>query len=240
MVTIVTTSLMAPRLSLSQSVPAGIRTDTLRVAAPPGGAGGEVPPAVLLDAGERVAIWTAGATYIERVEAGRGPVAEASVGEAIARFGSSGWFALPQHPFVWTAPQPGELNFAVNAYPQHKLSGEVAVILVRLGPRGSTVQDAFEPPLLAIERDSGGARVRYTDRAGFGLDLKSLSFTVKTADGPEYRMAAWAEPGPEAIMLPLPPPGIELAPGVHSISVTITDWLGNSSPPASMVFDTSR
>jgi hypothetical protein len=50
-------------------------------------------------------------------------------------------------------------------------------------------------------------------------------------------MAPWSPIGPEATVLPLPPPGIALPPGIHRLSVTVTDRVGRDAPPATIVFD---
>ena len=170
------------------------------------------------------------------------PVEEAAPGEAIARFEGSGWFAWPAEPVVWTAPRDGVLEFALNLRPEH---GRAAAIdtaavhleIVRLGTAGSQVRRAFPPPVIALERVPGGFRARYRDRAGFGLDPMSLRITITTARGTSVRLRSWAPPGSESTMLPLPPPGLPLPPGIHALTATIEDRIGNAAPPARLAFD---
>lgn len=220
----------------AQTFPAGVPTERLEVDRPAGGAGSS-GASVALAEGERIAVRVAGAARAGDPDAAPAPVGEAALGEVVARFGASRWFAWPREPVVWTAPEAGELVFALNGRPSHRLEGEAEVVLARLGRPGMPPPVGFPPPAVTLERVASGIEVRYRDRAGFGLDVKTLRFVVRTARGIEYHLRSWVAPGAGATVLPLPPPGISLPPGIHTLSVTITDRLGGRAPPASLVFD---
>ena len=237
-------SLLLPRPATSQEIPTGIPRETLVVDRPAvaEGAGGgreaaavEVGPA--LAAGERIAVWTVGEAHAADPGAAPLPVGEARPGEVVARFSGGRWFAWPREPVIWTAPEPGRLDFALNGSSEHRLEGEADLVLVRLGGPGSAPPGACPPPSVTLERVAGGVEARDRDRAGFGLDLKTLRFTVETSRGVRIQMAPWAPVGRESTILPLPPPGIALPPGIHSLSVTVTDRVGRDAPPATIVFD---
>jgi hypothetical protein len=228
----------------AQEIPAGVARETLVVERPavgewPGG-GSEGPAGAggpTLAAGERIAVWVRGAARAADPDAAPLPVGEARPGEVVARFGGGRWFAWPEEPVVWTAPAPGRLEFALNGSTAHGLDGAADLVLVRLGGPGRVPPEAFPPPSITLERVTGGVEARYRDRGGFGLDPKTLRFTVETARGVRIQMAPWSPVGPEATVLPLPPPGIPLTPGIHRLSVTVTDRVGRDAPPAAIVFD---
>lgn len=232
------------RTSPAQEIPSGVARESLVVDRPavgewpgggsqdPAGAGGPT-----LAAGERIAVWVRGAARAADPEAAPLPVGEARPGEVVARFAGSRWFAWPGEPVVWTAPAPGRLDFALNGSTAHELDGAAELVLIRLGGPGSPPPEGFLPPAVSLERVTGGVEARYRDRAGFGLDSKTLRFTVETARGVRIQMAPWAPVGAEATVLPLPPPGIALPPGIHRLSVTVTDRVGRDAPPATIVFD---
>lgn len=221
----------------AQGLPDGLAADTLRVAATTSPDHRAVSYATALAAGDRLAVWIRNDVQVGDPAAGRGPVADAAPGEVIARFGGSGWFAWPTRPVIWTAPGAGALAFAINGHAAHRLEGAARLIIAPLGATGSGRERAFPPPRIALERVAGGVRASYSDGAGFGLDRRSLAATVTTAHGTVYRLAAWGVTGATESVLTLPPPGIPLPAGVHTLSVTIADRLGNPSPPATMAFD---
>lgn len=230
--------------SPAQVIPSGVERETLVVDRPalgewPGGGwagpAGEGGPTLM--AGERIAVWTRGAARADDAGAGPLPVAEAASGEVVARFAGGRWFAWPREPVVWTAPAAGRLDFALNGSTAHELEGEAQVTLVRLGGPGSAPPEVFPAPSVTLERVADGIEARYRDRGGFGLDVKTLRFTVETEREDRIQMAPWAPVGREATVLPLPPPGIALPPGIHRLSVTITDRVGRDAPPATIVFD---
>lgn len=190
--------------------------------------------------GERIAVWVEGRARAEDPGAAPVPVGEAALGEVVARFGGGRWFAWPREPVVWTAPGTGQLVFALNGHPSHRLDGDADVALVRLGRPGEAPPEGFAAPAVTLERTSGGIRVRYRDRAGFGLDVKTLRFVLVTSRGIRYHLAPWVPPGPGLTALPLPPPDIPLPPGIHTLSVTITDRVGTEAAPASLVFDATQ
>ena len=155
----------------------------------------------------------------------------------IARFGASGAFAWPRRPTVWIAPAAGALAFDVNAYPAHRARGSAEVAVLRLGPLGSVPPAGFEAPILQLDRVDGGARARWSDRAGFGVEPASLTLELTTSHGTRYRLGPWVRPGASEVTLPLPPPGLVLPPGIHTLTATIEDRLGTQSPPSTVRFD---
>jgi hypothetical protein len=236
--------LALPRTSPAQEIPSDVARETLVVDRPavgewPGGSweapAGEGGPT--LAAGERIAVWVRGAARAADPGAAPLPVGEALPGEVVARFAGGRWFAWPGEPVIWTAPAPGRLDFALNGSTAHELDGTSDVVLVRLGGPETSPPEAFPAPFVALERVTGGVEARYRDRAGFGLDSRTLRFTVETSRGVRIQMAPWAPIGKEATVLPLPPPGVALPPGIHRLSVTVTDRVGRDSPPATIVFD---
>ena len=201
-------------------------------------AAGEAAPAVSLAPGERIAVWVDSEVEVANRGAGPGPVKDAAVGEVIARFGTSGAFAWPRRPVVWIAPAAGALAFDVNAYPAHRARGSAAVAVLRLGRLGAAPPPGFERPILQLERVSGAVRARWVDRAGFGIEPASLTLELTTSHGTVYELGPWVRPGPDGVTLPLPPTGLRLPPGVHTLTATIEDRLGGESPPATLRFDT--
>lgn len=226
----------APGLVRAQNggTAATARPDTLVVSA-----GAAAPaPAVNLAAGERIAVWVKSDVEVGDLDVGPGPVGEAAVGEVIARFATSGAFAWPREPVVWIAPSAGALVFEVNAYPAHRAHGEAEVAVLRLGPLGALPPPGFERPLLQLDRVPGGARARWSDRAGFGVEPATLVLELTTSRGTVYRLDPWVRPSPLEVTLPLPPRGLALPPGVHTLTATIEDKLGGVSPPSTIRFDT--
>jgi hypothetical protein len=237
-------SLALPVSSPAQEIPAGVARETLVVERPavgdwPGGGSGDpaVGDGASLTTGERIAVWIRGAARVGEPGAAPLPVGEAAPGEVVARFAGGRWFAWPRDPVVWTAPAPGRLDFALNGSTAHELDGVADVVLVRLGGPGSPPPEWFPPPWVGLERVAAGVEARYRDRAGFGLDTRTLRFTIETARGVRIQMAPWSPVGREATVLPLPPPGIALPPGIHRLSVTVTDRVGRDAAPATIVFD---
>lgn len=195
-------------------------------------------PAITLAAGERIAVRVESEVEVGDREIGPGPVADATVGDLIARFGSSGAFAWPAEPTVWIAPEGGELTFDVNAYPAHRARGAARIEVLRLGDLDSPAPRGSEPPILQLDRVPGGARARWSDRAGYGVEPATLLLELTTSHGTVYRLDSWARPGPDEVTLPLPPPGLALPPGIHTLTATIEDRLGVGSPPSTIRFDT--
>ena len=237
-------SLALPGSGSAQEIPSDVDRETLvvdrtAVGEWPGGGWEDTPGdgGSALTAGERIAVWVRGAARAADPGAAPLPVGEASPGEVVARFAGGRWFAWPREPVIWTAPEAGRLDFALNGSTAHELEGEADVVLVRLGGPGSSPPEGFPPPRVTLERVTGGVEARYRDMAGFGLDAKTLRFTVETSRGVRIQMAPWSPVGREATVLPLPPPGIALPPGIHRLSVTVTDRVGRDASPATIVFD---
>lgn len=221
----------------AQELPPGVPADTLRLPAEAGFLAGATGRPIALEAGERIVSWAIEGVAVERPEVGGRFVPDARLGDVVARFAGSAPFAWPIEPTVWAASRAGSLAFGLHARSLHEPRGVGRIVIVRLGHEGSAIQAAFEPPVLALDRVPAGVRVRYADRAGFGLDRGTLALTVRTARGVVYSMKAWAPVGADSTLLPLPPPGIELPPGTHVLEATISDRLGNASRVASFVFD---
>lgn len=188
-----------------------------------------------LTAGEAVAAWVESDVAVGRPRLEGRPVGDAPLGAVVARFEGSGVFAWPDRPFVWTAPGPGRLVFGVNAYGAHEPEGRARVVLV---PLTGGAARAFPPPAIVLDRVAGGILARYADRAGFGLAPSTLRLTVTTNRGVTHHLAPWTDPGARETFLPLPPPSLALPPGVHTLSATVGDWLGNFAPAARIAFDT--
>ena len=195
-------------------------------------------PSISLAAGERIAVLVESDIDVGDPEIGPGPVKDAAPGDVIARFGTSGSFAWPERPVVWIAPAPGALVFDVNAHAAHHARGEAHVEVLRLGPLGAPPPAGFEPPILQLDRAPGGARARWSDRAGYGVEPATLLLELTTSHGTVYRLDSWARGGANEVLLPLPPPGITLPPGIHTLTATIEDRLGGKSPPSTIRFDT--
>jgi hypothetical protein len=194
-------------------------------------------PAVTLTAGERIAVRIESEVQVGDREVGPGPVPDAAVGDVIARFGSSGAFAWPERPTVWIAPAGGALTFDVNAYPAHRARGAARIEVLRLGGLDAPAPRGFEAPILQLDRVPGGARARWSDRAGYGVEPATLLLELTTSHGTVYRLDPWVRPGPDEVTLPLPPPGLALPPGIHTLTATIEDRLGVLSPPSTIRFD---
>jgi hypothetical protein len=208
------------------------------VARPEPGVEPYASPAVRLAAGERIAVRVEHEVEVGERDAGPGPVADAAVGDVIARFGSSGAFAWPVKPTVWIAPEAGTLEFAINAYPAHRARGRVRIEVLRLGGLAAPPPPGYEPPILQLDRAPGGVRARWSDRAGYGVEPATLLLELTTSHGTVYRLDSWARPGAAEVLLPLPPPGLVLPPGVHTLTATIEDRLGTKSPRSTIRFDT--
>lgn len=212
----------------AQSLPAGVAADTVVLEAESPG----FVPAVSLGTGESVVVWVEADVEVGARELGGRPVPDAEVGAVIARFGGSAPFGWPVEPTVWTAPGPGKLAFGVNGHAGHGMTGRARLVVVGL----DAARARFARPSIELERVDGGLRARWADRAGFGVDRRTLSFTLTTARGTVYELGAWGPVGDREAILPLPPP-IDLPPGIHTLSATITDRLGNRARPATVAFD---
>ena len=222
-----------------ERLPAGVDADTLVLGAGALGATMDVEGPTL-SAGERIAAWVVEAAEVGNPAATGRPVPDAPAGAVIASFSGGPPFAWPSAPTVWTAPRSGRLAFGVNAIADHEVRGAARVAVVRLGPPESAPQRAFVPPVITLERASGGARVRYADRTGFGLAPSTLRFVVTTSRGVVYHLSSWTRPGARETVLPLPPPALSLPPGVHRLTATVLDHLGNTSTSGEIAFDAAQ
>lgn len=216
----------------AQSPPRGAPADTLRLSATAGIDAAPVALGRALAAGSGVAVWVEGGLRTGVPDAGGLPVADAAPGAVVARFGASGAFAWPARPVVWTAPSAGVLAFGVNARPAHAPSGEARIVVV---PLDAVTRAAFPQPEIQVHRTGAALTATWRDRAGFGVDRRSLALWVEDAHGVRTRLAAWAPVGEGRAVLPLPPP-IDLPPGVHTVTAEITDMLGNTGRSAPLRF----
>lgn len=223
-----------PPSARSQSIPPDLPTDTLRIQ------GDGTEPGITLSSGERLVVWVENRVRIARPRAASLPVPEALAGEVIARFENSAQFAWPLEPIVWTAPRKGRLSFGLNGTAAHRMTGAAEIIVARLGVDSGPAQEMFAPPSLTLERAAGGVKAHYVDRAGFGLDLATLRFRLITAQGAVFQLASWVGAGERETTLPLPPLGVPVPAGVHTLEATITDRLGNDAPSATLTFDSAR
>ena len=189
--------------------------------------------ALSLATGESVVVWTETDVEVGAPDVGGRAVPDVEVGALIARFAGSAPFGWPTGPTVWTAPDTGRLAFGINGHVGHRMEGVAKVRVASV----ETVRPAFAPPSVELDRTGGAVRVRWRDRAGFGIDRKSLSFRLTTSHGTVYHLGAWAPVGERGAVLPLPPP-VSLPPGVHVLSATIADRLGNRSTRSTITFDT--
>lgn len=220
--------LVLPDLALPQSLAAPMAADTVVVEA---GTTGFVP-AVSLGTGESVVVWVEADVEVGAWDVGGRPVPDAEAGAVIARFGGSPPFAWPVEPTVWTAPGPGVLAFGLNGHVGHRMRGRARMVVAPL----AAARAGFARPGIELRRVEGGVRVRWADRAGFGIDRRTLSFTLTTARGTVYELGPWGPVGDREAVLPLPPP-VDLPAGIHTLSATIVDRLGNRAPPATVAFD---
>ncbi len=234
LVTLVMLASSWPSPAHSQSIPPDLPTDTLRIQAD------GTEPGVALSSGERLVVWVENHVRVARPRAASLPVPEAQAGEVIARFQNGARFAWPVEPIVWAAPREGRLTFGLNGAAAHRMTGAAHIIVARLGVDPSPTQKMFAPPSLTLERTAGGVKAHYADRAGFGLDLAALRFRLITAQGAIFHLASWVGAGERETTLPLPPPGVPLPAGVHTLEATITDRLGNDAPSATLTFDSAR
>lgn len=223
-----------PSPARSQSLPPDLPTDTLRIQAD------QAEPGIALSSGERLVVWVENRVRTARPRAASLPVPEALAGEVVARFQGGARFAWPLEPAVWAAPREGRLSFGLNGTVAHQMTGAAQIIVARLGVDPSPTQKMFAPPSLTLERTVGGVKAHYADRAGFGLDLAALRFRLITAQGAIFHLASWVPAGERETTLPLPPPGVPLPAGVHTLEATITDRLGNDAPSATLTFDSAR
>ena len=197
-----------------------------------------VPYPVDLSPGERLLIGVEGG--VEGVE----PDPEGGIppGTLVASFAGGPAFAVAGRKLLWAAPAAGRLAFAIAQDAGRDLSGGYRVGILRLGPRGDPRQGRFPPPRLAFRprADSRGLlELVYEDRSGLGLDLKTLQVVLDLETGERLVLAPYFTPGPTGAVLPDLPPDVELPPGVHRVTATIGDALGNRSRPATIFLDHS-
>ena len=161
-------------------------------------------------------------------------------GALVGRFVQGPPFLVGTGPLVWSAPSAGTLVFDVMRRPGFKLAGGYTVRILAIGPRGDPRQSAFPSPTIAfLPRRSGDPflALRYADRAGFGLDLKTLTVVLETEAGQRFVLSDGFEVEATGATLTALPPEIVLPPGVHRIRATIGDALGNVSMAAEIFVD---
>jgi hypothetical protein len=201
---------------------------------PAGGAPAALPLA--LAAGDRLVIEAEGRVAGAVADSAGGIGAGALVG----RFAGGPPFLIGTGSLVWSAPSEGELAFDVMPRAGRRLTGAYTVRVLAIGPRDDPRQRSFPAPSIAfLPRTVGGPflAVRYADRAGFGLDLKTLKVILDTAAGQRFVLSSGFVTEPAGATLAAPPPDVALPPGVHRVRATIGDALGNVSPAAEIFLD---
>lgn len=141
---------------------------------------------------------------------------------------------------LWAAPTSGRLGFAVAPGPSRGLTGGYSVGLIPLGRRGDPRQARFPIPWIAfVPRSHGGdfLEVTYGDRSGLGLDRKTLQVILDTERGERVVLSPYFRVDSEGAVLEALPPEVDLPPGVHKVTATIGDALGNVSAPAEIFLD---
>jgi hypothetical protein len=196
-----------------------------------------VPYPAELATGERLVIEVEGA-----VSAGGRDPAGAGIdpGALIASFAGGPAFLVGTGRLLWTAPAAGQLVFAVEPDPSRRLSGDYRLRVLPIGPRGDPRQREFPPPRIAfLPRTAGGPllALRYEDRAGFGLDLKTLQLILDAEGGERVVLTPYVTTDPAGAVLRELPPDVRIPPGVHRVRATIGDALGNVAPPAEVFLD---
>jgi hypothetical protein len=145
----------------------------------------------------------------------------------------------PGRTLLWTAPAPGSLAFAVAQDPAGSLSGGYRLRIESVGRRGDPRQGRFLLPTIAfsLRTEDAFLDVTYADRSGFGLDRKTLKVILDSELGERVVLSPYFEPRPGGATLRRLPPHLRLPPGVHRVTATIADALGNVSPQAENFID---
>ncbi|MFN2433360.1 MAG: hypothetical protein ABR599_11210 [Gemmatimonadota bacterium] len=140
---------------------------------------------------------------------------------------------------LWTAPADGRLAFAVEPAGAGELSGGYDLRITELGRRGDARQRRFPAPWIGFLPRTPDALVTlaFEDRAGFGLDRRTLKVFLDTERGRRFVLSDAFDIGARGARLTALPPEVVLPPGVHRVSATIGDALGNTSPPAMIFLD---
>jgi hypothetical protein len=161
-------------------------------------------------------------------------------GALVGSFAGGPPFLVGTGRLLWSAPSGGRLAFDVKQRAGRKLEGGYTVRVLAIGPRGDPRQRGFPPPSIAfLLRAAGGPilAVRYADRAGCGLDLKTLQVILDSDAGERFVLSAGFMAEADGATLPALPPDAQLPPGVHRVRATIGDALGNVSPAAEIFLD---
>lgn len=198
--------------------------------------GEPVPYPADLATGERLVIEAEGG-----VGAGeRDPAGGIDPGALIASFAGGPAFLVGTGRLLWTAPAGGRLAFAVEPDPSRRLGGDYRLRVLSIGPRGDPRQRDFPPPRIAfLARTSGGPllALRYEDRAGFGLDLKTLQVILDAESGERVVLTPYVMADRTGAALRQLPTDVRIPPGVHRVRATIGDALGNAAAPAEVFLD---
>jgi hypothetical protein len=120
------------------------------------------------------------------------------------------------------------------------LTGGYSVRVLPLGLRGGPRQRRFPAPWVTFtppSRTAAFLEVTYGDRAGFGLDRKTLQVILDTERGERFVLSPYFRTGSAGAVLPALPPELDLPPGVHRVTATIGDALGNVSLTAQIFLD---
>ncbi|MBA2566037.1 MAG: hypothetical protein H0V09_11540 [Gemmatimonadetes bacterium] len=161
-------------------------------------------------------------------------------GALVASFDGGPVFLVGTGRLLWTAPAAGRLSFAVLPRLEGELAGDYRVQVTELGRRGDSRGRRFPPPAVEFrERAAGGPllELSYADRAGTGLDRKTLKVFADGQDGRRVVVSPYFTPGARGAKLESLPRGIELPRGIIRVTATISDGLGNVSAPAIVLLD---
>lgn len=160
-------------------------------------------------------------------------------GALVARFEDGPPFLVGTGRLLWTAPRAGRLAFSVEQRGAGDVSGGYDVRVTPLGPPGDRRQRGFPPPTLRFLPASKAAvlALAYEDRAGFGLDLRSLKVFLDTRDRRRVVLSPYFTVGSDRAVLRALPSDVDVPAGLHSVTATIADALGNVSAPAVVFLD---
>jgi hypothetical protein len=204
-----------------------------------------------LGAGDRLLIEAEGDVVVEppadddvREPAVRGDI---SRGALVAVFAGGSPFPIGREPLLWAAPAPGRLGFAVQGGESGRTRGGYTIRVIPLGPRGDARQRRFPAPVARfLPRREGGPLLELVlaDRSGLGLDRGTLRVFLDTRDGERVVLTPWFEvnDGPEGAdsldaRLRTLPADAGVPPGLHRVTATVADALGNESAPATVYLD---
>ena len=144
------------------------------------------------------------------------------------------------HRLVWTAPAAGTLAFAVAQEEGRRLGGGYRVNVIEIGVLGDPRQAGFPRPWIRFASRSPEGdflELTYSDRSGYGLDRGTLKVFLDTERGERFVLTPYFTADSRGAVLAALPGDVDLPAGVHKVTATIGDMLGNVSPPAVVFVD---